>query len=534
MNKIVCGMEAEQSPKIGYALIRVGRSHPLSDCRGYAYEHRIIASEKLGRSIKSNEHIHHINGDKTDNRPENLEVLTIAEHRLAHRQENSNLKLKSESNDLIECACGCGKSFFRFDESGRPRNYVSGHNATKLTDDAILEFIGDRSVTVKEISAGLGFHPATINKIMSQLIKDQKIIKFKMKQYCRFEYGDVYLCNPLVNCACGCGEQFTQFDSNGRTRKFISGHNSSKNNSRMKVIMADTTIEWCDKTWNPVSGCDPVSAGCGRCYAKDIANRFWGDRKFSDVQFHEDRLLTPLSWKKPCRVFVNSMSDLFHEQITDQQIDLVFAIMALANQHTFQILTKRPERMMKYTRTAKQRIRMATVDLGRKMNRNIEIFETCEWGYPLPNIWLGVSVENQKAANERIPLLRHTLATIKFLSCEPLLEKVSIFKIDEVLHDSTQKYRSKSQKIVAPADFISWVIVGGESGSGARPCEVNWIEDIVNQCQQYQVPVFVKQLGSNSQVPNLIGTSKQKLKSKKGGDINEFPENLRIRESPKN
>ncbi|MGB3208223.1 MAG: phage Gp37/Gp68 family protein [Crinalium sp.] len=294
--------------------------------------------------------------------------------------------------------------------------------------------------------------------------------------------------------------------------------------------MGDTNIEWTDKVWNPASGCTAVSLGCKNCYAEAIAKRFWGERKFSDVQFHEDRLDAPLSWKKPTKVFVNSMSDLFHKNITNEQIDQVFAVMALANQHTFQILTKRPERMMQYSRTAKNRIRMATVDLGRKFNRNTELFETCEWDYPLPNVWLGISVENQQVANERIPLLRHTLATTKFLSCEPLLEKVSIFDLDEEISELTQKYCSKSQKMVAPADFINWVIVGGESGSGARPCQVNWIEDIVEQCKQYQVPVFVKQLGSNSLVPNLIGLSKQKLKSKKGGDISEFPENLRIRE----
>ena len=303
--------------------------------------------------------------------------------------------------------------------------------------------------------------------------------------------------------------------------------------------MAKTNIEWvmdddgtAGKTWNPTSGCTKVSAGCQNCYAEAIAHRFWRDRKFSDVQFHEDRLDAPLSWKKPTKVFVDSMSDLFHKDITDEQIDQVFGIMAMAHWHKFQVLTKRPERMMEYSRTAKNRIRMATVDLGRKFNRDIELFETCEWEYPLPNVWLGASVENQKAANERIPLLRHTLATIKFLSCEPLLDHVSIFKLDEVLNDSTQKYRSKSKELLAPADFINWVIVGGESGSKARPCEVNWIEDIVEQCQQYQVPVFVKQLGSNSLVPNLIGLSKQKLKSKKGGDISEFPENLKIRQSP--
>lgn len=218
----------------GYVLIRVEQSHPLSDSRGYAYEHRLVASEKIGRFVTSLEQVHHINGDKTDNRPENLEILTIAEHRLAHRQENSKLKLKNESNELIQCVCGCGKSFFRFDEFGRPRNYISGHNAAKLTDDAILEFIGDRSVTVKEISKALLFSVSTVNKVMPGLIKEQKVIKFKQNQYCQPQYADIYLSNPLISCACGCGEQFTKFDSSGRIRKFVSGHNRNKNNSKRK------------------------------------------------------------------------------------------------------------------------------------------------------------------------------------------------------------------------------------------------------------------------------------------------------------
>ena len=212
----------------GYVLIRVERSHPLSDSRGYAYEHRLVASEKIGRLITSLEHVHHINGDKTDNRPENLEVLTIAEHRLAHRIRNSSRKLPNQENKLIKCACGCGETLAKFDIWGRQRTYMNGHNNSKTDFEPILDFIGDRLVTVKEISSALGYPVSAIHKIMPSLINQQKITKIKGAKYCQTQYAHFYLSNPLINCACGCGEQFNQFDSYGRTRKYKSGHHFKK------------------------------------------------------------------------------------------------------------------------------------------------------------------------------------------------------------------------------------------------------------------------------------------------------------------
>ena len=293
--------------------------------------------------------------------------------------------------------------------------------------------------------------------------------------------------------------------------------------------MTDTTIEWTDKTWNPTTGCDKISPGCAHCYAEGVAKRFWGDRKFSDVQFHEDRLLQPLSWKKPQRIFVNSMSDLFHKKVTDEQLDQIFAVMALTLRHTYQVLTKRPERMQNYLRSdAKQRIRRTAVDIGRKLNLTaaFEPYETCQYDWPLPNVWLGVTTENQKTANERIPFLRHCPAAIRFLSCEPLLEPIELFDVDGEVSLAFQAMYER--EMLFPADVIDWVIIGGESGHKARACKVDWIRSIVAQCQLAEVPVFVKQLGSYP-VENF---GKLELASKKGGDITEFPPELQIRQFP--
>lgn len=197
--------------------------------------------------------------------------------------------------------------------------------------------------------------------------------------------------------------------------------------------MSTTAIEWTDRVWNPVTGCTKVSQGCKHCYAETVANRFWatqypdfarkehpsnwqvmnGDdrrpRRFTDVLCHPERLQEPLSWRKPSRVFVNSMSDLFHEDVPDDFIARVFDTMALAPKHTFQILTKRPARMLAVVPTLAAR---HTAQDGS--------------GWPLANVWLGVSTENQETANERIQLLLQTPAAVRFVSAEPLLEEVDI------------------------------------------------------------------------------------------------------------
>ncbi len=297
--------------------------------------------------------------------------------------------------------------------------------------------------------------------------------------------------------------------------------------------MSDKTgIQWTDATWNPVSGCSKVSPGCKNCYAerdwvrlsKNPKSPYFG-RAFTDVRCHPERLDQPLRWRRPRRIFVNSMSDLFHESVPDDFIDRVFAIMALATQHTFQVLTKRPERMQRYAQGDSQAARTA----ARSLNEDIP--------WPLPNVWLGVSVETPEQY-DRIEMLWRTPAAVRFLSLEPLLAPmpdVPLWGLDGV------------------ARALDWVIVGGESGPDARPCDLEWIRSILRQCRAGRVPVFVKQLGSlcevsdddmgwvgRSSLPKAWGPNVQVNEFDqvvrfpgKGGDPAEWPADLRVREFPR-
>lgn len=281
--------------------------------------------------------------------------------------------------------------------------------------------------------------------------------------------------------------------------------------------MAKTSIEWTDKVWNPIRGCSRVSAGCERCYAERVAARFSGaglpfeglatmtkngPRWSGKIKPVPEHLEDPLRWRQPCRIFVNSMSDLFHENLDEATIDRVFEIMMFSPRHTFQVLTKRADRMLHYMIGAKERL------VGRRL---------VQW--PLPNIWLGVSVENQKTADERIPLLLKTPAAVWFTSAEPLLGPINLGMATFGLDNRIQKH-----------SFLDWVIVGGESGPGARACEVEWIRQIVAQCKASMVPVFVKQLGAHPYFSNTGNTLT--LKDRKGGDMSKWPEDLKVREFP--
>lgn len=205
-----------------------------------------------------------------------------------------------------------------------------------------------------------------------------------------------------------------------------------------------TAIEWTDKTWNPTTGCTKVSAGCKHCYAETITQRF--SHNFPngfDFTMHPDRLNEPRRWRKPSLVFVNSMSDLFHEEMPLGFLQQIFTVMRECPQHTFQVLTKRHERLL-------------------------ELAPLLEWS---ENIWMGVSVENQEFV-KRVDYLRGVPAHVRFLSCEPLLGALEL--------DLTG---------------IHWVITGGESGAGFRPIEVDWVRSIRDACLEAGVAFFHKQWG---------------------------------------
>ncbi|MCO1599844.1 DUF5131 family protein [Desulfosporosinus nitroreducens] len=246
--------------------------------------------------------------------------------------------------------------------------------------------------------------------------------------------------------------------------------------------MAESKIEWTDAVWNPVTGCSKVSAGCAHCYAERLwprlramGNPAYKDRSFNDVACHPERLEQPLGWRKPRRIFVNSMSDLFHQDVPLSFLSEVFDVMRLAKQHTFMILTKRPE--------------------GLKWLRlNGPIYDD----KPLPNVWLGVSVENQAAADERIPLLLQTPAAVRFISAEPLLGPVDLQS--DILGDTLCRCGgcmdfAKDNPNDWGAQRIDWVIVGGESGPGARPVHPDWVRNLRDQCHGSKVPFFFKQWG---------------------------------------
>jgi protein gp37 len=321
-------------------------------------------------------------------------------------------------------------------------------------------------------------------------------------------------------------------------------------------------IEWTSETWNSVVGCQRVSPGCEHCYAERIAaQRLEPNEKAADYDGIAERtdagprwtgrvdtlphkLDEPLSWNVPRRVFVNSMSDLFHPAVPFEFIAAVFGVIARAKSHTFQVLTKRPNRIRKffkwlgepvhhehlntdrddYTADAPAPVRCIASWAYRKITPHESrraFTRYSAWDWPLPNVWLGVSAEDQQRADERIPTLLKCPAAVRFVSCEPLLARTELDRI-EIEPDAR--------------DGLDWVIVGGESGPEARSCHVDHIREIVDDCEAADVPVFVKQLGANPihdlHDPELIPAAPIELDDPKGGDPDEWPDDLQRRECP--
>lgn len=240
--------------------------------------------------------------------------------------------------------------------------------------------------------------------------------------------------------------------------------------------MTRSKIEWTEEVWNPVTGCDPVSSGCDNCYARRMATRLKGRFGYPlknpfTVNMHPDRLEQPLKWKKPRRVFVCSMGDLFHREVGIEFQWQVFSIIERCPQHTFIILTKRPERMQVF------------------IHDWLQLELKTPTAFPMTNVHLYVSVENQRTANERIPALLDTPAVVRGISIEPMLGSVNLFGDGSDEGDWTNNGRDCKRP------HICHVIVGGESGPGARPINPAWVQLIRDQCKDAGIPFFFKQWG---------------------------------------
>lgn len=375
--------------------------------------------------------------------------------------------------------------------------------------------------------------------------------------------------------------------------------------------MGNTNIEWTDETWNPVRGCTPIAPGCANCYATRQAIRQagkggayeglvkstrGGPKWTGKVRVSGDKsFYAPLHWRKPRRIFVNSMSDLFHEGLSDEAIDKVFAVMAICSLHerryghVFQILTKRHARMRAYLgeRNDQQRRKSIAAKGAALMEDGDMWHETLhsDMQWPLENVWMGVSVSDQETANAALDDLAHTSAWLRFVSYEPALGPIDFTPWLHIAWQCSgchaffpdpwkktcpkcgrEDYWSGSHAYNPRAgqrgSCIDWLIVGGESGPRSRPCDVAWVRSTIEQCKAARVPCFVKQMGarvrdgrcdrcngtgefarakqvSGPPLPRLAcpscsgdGGFPIDLEDAKGGDMNEWPEQLRVREWP--
>lgn len=320
-------------------------------------------------------------------------------------------------------------------------------------------------------------------------------------------------------------------------------------------------IQWTERTWNPTRGCRRISPGCVNCYAEKVATRFCGEglpyeglirlgKWNGETTFAADKLTDPLSWQKPALIFVDSMSDLFYEGFSDDMIDQVLAVMLLTPRHRYQILTKRADRMAKYLTDPRLYGRvLASADQIRLRYPRLRLNEigiSDPTKVPASWIWWGVSVENQEYADHRIPDLLRTPAAVRFVSYEPALGPVNFGLRPMQADRGPRPFKTTG---------LDWLIVGGESGNGARPFDLAWARSAVEQCRAAGVPVFVKQLGARpmdgSPLPvdpaaepwqqELLNACNQnnkdraleRIRDPKGGDWTEWPADLRVREFPR-
>ena len=284
----------------------------------------------------------------------------------------------------------------------------------------------------------------------------------------------------------------------------------------------NSAIEWTDASWNPVTGCTKVSPGCDHCYAETFAERWRGKpghyfQNGFDITLRPDKLDLPLRWRKPRRIFVNSMSDLFHDKIPDEYIARVFAVMAVAHRHTFQVLTKRHGRMRsllsnhdRWNILLSQALNSLPGSVDAPMppadfDRADMWLRSREYRTdplpPLANVWLGVSVENQHWANIRIPALLDTPAAVRWISAEPLLGPVDLRDCGGIDAIERDWIGSSAGGMGAPHPLLGWVVCGGESGAGARPMHPDWARSLRDQCQTAGVPFLFKQRGEWTWTP---------------------------------
>jgi len=291
--------------------------------------------------------------------------------------------------------------------------------------------------------------------------------------------------------------------------------------------MAKTAIEWAEFSWNPIRAripraafevakvgwyCEHVSEGCRNCYAESFNKRMGTGFPYKpgffnrvDIIIDEQCLAQPMKWKRKKRVFVCSMSDLFGVWVTNAMIDRIFATMAICQQHTFQVLTKRPDRMLDYMASpdAEARVKLLAFEAMCEA-QNIDVPPPT---WPLPNVWLGVSAEDQETANERIALLVKTPARVRWVSAEPLLGPIDLEASGAVTRQTPG---------AEPAGCIDWLVAGGESGRSARPMHPDWARSLRDQCKAAGIDFFMKQMGG----------------ARKRSAIEDFPVHLQVREYP--